>query len=226
MPQSTREGLLPKEGHARFTERQLQIVIEAAEWLDPARVKGYLTLRQMVARRDPAERMPLELQFMRYYGLEMPRAGEDFRRQLFNTLYTFTGPVTPATYRTLLDILAHAAGTQDTHGPLPASLVSLIVSLCDEGAPIYDRHVSHFFGLVVPATGDRDYRIALYLDHLERINRTYMGWATNPAFCRTTAQLCERIPDLATCHPVRVCHMLIEAAVRRWERLSQVQPVG
>jgi len=216
MPQPTRERLLLKDGHGGFAERQLQIVIEAAEWLDPGRVRDYLTIRQLGARRDPAERMLLELQFIRYYGLEMPQAGEDFRRRLFDTLYTLRGPVTPATYRSLLDALSRIAHSQDPGGPLPASLVSLIVSLCDEGAPIYDRHVSYFFGLFVAGRGDRDYRIGLYLDHLERINHTYMGWATNPAFCRTTAQLCERIPGLATCHPVRVCHMLIEAAVRRW----------
>ena len=218
MPQLTRERLLLKEGRVSFAERQLAIVTEAAEWLDPGRVSDYLTLRQLVARRDPAERMLLELQFLRFYSLEMPLAGEDLRHRLFDLLYTLTGPVTRATYRSLLNALARAAGTQDPDGPLPASMVSHIVSLYDEGAPVYDRHVSHFFGLVVPARGDRDYRIALYLDHLERINRTYMDWATNPAFCRTTAELCERIPDLATCHPVRVCHMLIETAVRRWEQ--------
>lgn len=217
MPQPTRERLLLKDGHVGFAETQLQIVIKAAALVEPGRVAAYLRLREMAATGRPEEHSLLEARFGEFYGMDghSPPPGA-----VLALLQTITRPVTPATYVSLLTALAGLDDTQSRNGRLRTGLASQLVSLRDEGCPIYAGHVTRFFGITVPETGDREYRIALYLDQLEGINRTYMGWATSPGFCRATALLCERIPGLATCHPVRVCDMLVETVVRRWDQAA------
>jgi hypothetical protein len=202
-----------------LAERQLQIVCRAAPLVDAGDVGRYIELKHLIQSPGASDRALFEEQFASYYVPDTGFPSDAFRRRYFGLMWTLTAPVDGNNYATLLAELNSLANRQGRH-PLPASLVSKLVAMHDESHPIFERYVSRFFGVVVPAEGGLDYRIALLLDHLERIGRTYVTWATNPAFCTATAALCERIPGLALCHPVRLCDFVVSAAVRHWTQVT------
>jgi hypothetical protein len=202
-----------------LTERQLEIVCRAAPLVDGGDVERYIELKRLKQSPSASDRTLFEEQFASCCVPESSMPSDAFRRRYFDLLRTLSAPVDGNTYATLLAELNAIANRQARH-PLPASLVSKLVAIHDESNPVFERYVSRFFGVVVPAEGGLHYRIALLLDHLERIGRTYVTWATDPAFCTATAALCERIPGLALCHPVRLCDFVVSAAVRHWGQMT------
>jgi hypothetical protein len=190
--------------------------------VDAGSVDRYLELKRLLHSASEGDRSLFESGFASFYALNAAFPTATFRRRYFDLLWALAVPIEAGTYATLLAELHQIPGSQGNHA-LHASFVSKLVAIHDESSAIYDRNVSRFFGLVVPTEGDLDYRIALFVDHLERISRTYLLWATNPQFCRATAALCDRLPGLATCHPVRVCDFVVWAAVRHWTLVTTPQ---
>ncbi|MFO7698849.1 MAG: hypothetical protein R6X16_17080 [Anaerolineae bacterium] len=205
-----------------LAELQLGIICRAMPLVEARSVDRYLELRRLVNDASEESRARFESGFASFYALNAAFPTEAFRRRYFDLLWALALPIEPGTYATLLTELYQIPGSPGNHA-LHASFVSKLVAMHDESKPILDHNTSRFFGVVVPAEGDLDYRIALFVDHLERISRTYLLWATNPQFCTATAALCDRIPGLATCHPVRVCEFVVWAAVRHWTQVTTRQ---
>jgi hypothetical protein len=83
------------------------------------------------------------------------------------------------------------------------------VAIHDESRPLFDVHVSKFFGVAPPAVGSLEFRIAGFVDNLLRVQEQYESWAADPHFIRIVKPLLRKHPKLKTCHPTRLCDFLV-----------------
>jgi hypothetical protein len=92
---------------------------------------------------------------------------------------------------------------------LAFSFVSKLVAIHDESRPIFDAHVSNFFGLRAPSIGPTEHRISGFLANLNYIQKTYEAWSIDHRFTPLLKNLTARYSDLSTCHHSRLCDFLV-----------------
>lgn len=211
------------------------MLCEAEDWVDAGSVRTYLELRRLLASvagsAGPSEngmrfgnvihseqhrdRLLFEKRFAYYYGLNSPGLTDEFRRRYFRLLWAFRMPAGGDPYAELLQDLYQIRRSNGGRA-LPCSFVAKLVAIHDESRPLYDRYVSGFFGMSAPAMGSVEFRIAGFVENLERIRHVYGAWAADQPLAAAIASLRRRIPDLRQCHHVRICDFLVRTAARRW----------
>jgi hypothetical protein len=169
---------------------------------------GYFELKRLLVSKRAVDRREFQTQFATYYRLHSGGLTEEFKRRYFEHLFAFESvrqkdPYTPI----LLDLYSFPRLKGDY--TIQASFVSKLVAIHDESRPLYDRHVSKFFGVTVPSVGPVEFRIAGFVANLQRIRDYYDAWAVDPHFKRITQALFVKHPQLQTCHPSRVCDFLV-----------------
>src|SRR5688572_17165467 len=94
-----------------------------------------------------------ERTFCSFYGLKAGGLTDKFRQRYFDLLFGLKlSPGSQPPYEKLL-LELHAIKRHKGDLVLPASFVSKLVALHDDSRPLFDRHVSNFFGVAMPALG-------------------------------------------------------------------------
>jgi hypothetical protein len=181
---------------------------KAAGKIKKTDVAKYIELKRLLASRDPDAPRRFRSLFASYYRLNGARLSAEFKRTYFDILFNWRPEKQTHSYRSVLLALHKASGR------LHASFASKLVAVRDESSPLFDSHVSKFFGLSAPSVGPIQFRITRFIINLETIRREYDGWAKDDRFTRITDILFLRIPDLAECHSSRVCDYLVWQAVK------------
>lgn len=187
----------------------LDLVSRAAQRLAESDIAPYFALREILARNEKRERRLFRKQFAKYYGLNAAGITDAFKTRYFELLFDLKlDPDIPPPYKELL-LELYPIKRRKGDKVLAASFVSKLIAMHDESRPLFDRHVSHFFGLDVPSAGPLEFRIAGFIANLDIIRGHYLAWCKVNEFRSVIAALKNRIPSLASCHDVRICDFLV-----------------
>lgn len=198
-----------------FLQHQLDLVSRGAAHIMESEVAPYFALRAMLSRNEAHERPLFRKQFTTFYGLNAAGVTDTFKTRYFELLFGLKlDPRVPPPYEALLLDL-HRIKRRKGDNVLAASFVSKLVAMHDESRPLFDRHVSHFFGVDVPSAGPLEFRIAGFVANLDAIRGHYLAWSKRKEFLSVVASLRERIPCLTSCHDVRICDFLVWTVGRR-----------
>jgi len=185
-----------------------QLLTKAAERIEPDAFAKYFTLRDLLASGRRKDRDAFRKLFTSYYRLQIGGLTEAFKDRYFELLFDCSpkgrkDPYTPL----LLELYKFPRRQHDQ--TLQGSFVTKLVSIHDESRPIYDRHVSDFFGLRVPSIGPTAFRIAGFVANLAHIQKHYEDWEADRRFRGLQAALVRKQPRMEKCHPNRVCDFLV-----------------
>src|SRR5579872_6017090 len=133
-------------------EIQLQLLAKASRAIHPAQFDEYFELRRLLGTRTPTARREFQTRFTTYYRLNNAGLTERFKRQYFKHLFSFEPQGQEDPHSPILIALYKIPRRQGDHS-LQASFVSKLVAIHDESWPLYDAHVSKFFGMSPPALG-------------------------------------------------------------------------
>lgn len=191
---------------------QLPLIKEAADNLDPSLVSVYTGLCQSLKKNGSAERRTFESEFASYYGLNYAGLTPQFRKVYFDRLYGLRGKkIDDSTYAPLLRELYEIPRRKGDKA-LQCSFVSKLVAIHDESRPLFDKYVRGFFGLREPKLQSLDLRIAGFVANLAIIRASYFAWSEDARFQAVFEHVRSRIPELRTCHFVRVCDFVVKYA--------------
>jgi hypothetical protein len=186
-----------------------RLLTQAAGEVETGAFGGFFELKRLLDRTDPKSRRAFQKLFTNYYGLGGAGLTEAFKVRYFKLLFACTPIGQEDPYTSLLLKLYRLPNRQGYH-TIQASFVSKLVSIRDESRPIYDRYVSHFFGLRVPSVAHPpEARIAGFISILERIQNHYEKWAADRRFRDLKTTLLGKQPKLKDCHPSRLCDLLV-----------------
>jgi hypothetical protein len=190
-------------------ERQVALISQASEMLADKDIAPYFKLRTLLTRQDKKNRTAFKKTFARFYGLNSAGLTDSFKKRYFELLFELDlAQYSTPPYESLLKDLYRIKRRQGDHA-LAASFVSKMVAIHDDSRPLYDRHVSGFFGITVPTNGSRDFRIAGFVANLDHIRHQYQNWCKTEQVKGLIASLQSRTPQLANCHPIRICDFLV-----------------
>lgn len=193
------------------------LLTEAESKIADGEFDGYFGLRARLPCRQASDRKRFRSRFIPYYRLNIGGLTDAFKSEYFDRLFKCRPVGDPDPHTPLLRRLYEFPRRQGDH-VLQASFVTKLVSIHDETRPIFDRHVSGFFGVGVPRVGSTDFRIAGFVANLRHIQNQYESWARDPRFARLRKSLIAKQPRMADCHPTRVCDFLVWAAGAKLER--------
>ena len=190
---------------------QLNILSQAVAHVAQGDVDKYMELKELFRTKDGAKQAKFRSAFERYYGLYSGGVTSAWRDRFFQLLYELelrdrVDPYTPI-LRALYEIPRHK-GDRELH----FSFTSKLVAIHDESYPLYDRHVSAFFGIVPPSLGGVDFRIAGFVSHMRWLRQTYSAWERDDAFLQVVGCLRDRYPCLQVIATPRLADMLVWAA--------------
>jgi len=181
----------------------------AALSLSAKAIAPYFQLREMFGQGNSEQFRTL---FGKFYGIRF--AGDAWKLTYFELLFDFDNlNLGPNPYQQLLERLwphPRINGVQT----LEFSFVSKLVAFRDERAPLYDRNVQRYFGMGPPASGSHAFRSAGFVRNLEHVREIYFDWLSDFAMTDILNRLRERLPLLASCHPIRICDFLVWTAGR------------
>jgi len=153
----------------------------------------YFELKKLLADQTETSRIEFQARFTKYYGLNSGGLTEALIRRFFELLFAFDPNKSPDPYTApLLDL--HRLPTRRGYHSLQASFVSKLVAIYDESRPIFDTHVSKFFGITPPSIGPIEFRIVGFVSNLDIVKTRYTAWACSPLFKKVTAPLHMRFP--------------------------------
>jgi hypothetical protein len=187
---------------------QWNLLEQAANAVEPGAFEGYFELKRLLASNRPSDKQRFEGRFSSYYRLHIGGLTEAFKKRYFEHLHSCRPIGKKDPYTALLMDLYQIQRRQGGHS-IQASFVSKLVSIHDESRPIYDRHVSNFFGVGVPALGPPEFRMAGFVWNLALIQSQYEGWAVDKRFRGIRKTLIQRQPQLEGCHSSRLCDLLV-----------------
>jgi len=181
---------------------------KAVAHITPGEFEGYFELKRLLASSDQRDREAFRNRFANYYRLNSGGLTDLFKQNYFEHLFACSpvGQDDPYT-AILLDLYRFERRTGDRS--IQASFVSKLVSIHDESRPIFDRHVSNFFGIGVPSTGTPEFRVAGFVANLRLIEDHYEAWAADDRFLALRRAVHKKQPKLTACHPSRVCDLLV-----------------
>jgi hypothetical protein len=186
-----------------------RLLATAATHIKPAAFDKYFDLKGLLASSEKKDRVAFRKLFTGYYRLGNAGLTDAFKRRYFKLLFACTPVGQEDPYTPLLLDLYHFKTRQDKN-TIQASFVSKMVSMQDESRPIWDRYVSHFFGLRVPSVAHpKEVRIASFVTALRQIQEQYEEWAADPRFGGLETVLFRTQPKLRDCHPSRLCDFLV-----------------
>ena len=146
---------------------------QAVKRLQPTAFAKYFTLQSLLRSTRTSDRKEFQKQFTIHYRLNTGGLTEAFKERYFELLFSCKpcGQTDPYT-SLLLELYRFPRRKGDL--ALQASFVSKLVAIHDESRPIFDIHVSNFFGMSVPKVGNVEFRIAGFVANLERISKRSM----------------------------------------------------
>ncbi len=182
------------------------LLAKAADKIKPTDFDEYFELRRL--NQQPSDRQEFQARFANYYRLHIGGLTDAFKHRYLHLLVTWQprgqrDPYSPL----LLDLYQFPRRRGDQ--TLQVSFVSKLVAFHDESRPLFDRHVSRFFGVSVPAVGSVEFRISGFVANLEGIRAQYEAWAASSRFKSLVRPLFQKNPNLKNCHPTRLCDFLV-----------------
>ncbi len=186
---------------------QLRLLGEAIKHLEQKDISPYFELKRVLAEKPTGFQTKFRQIFESYYGLNAAGVTNDFRDRYFGLLFGLEiqddDPYTPILLE-LYEIPRHKGDKA-----LQCSFVSKLVAIHDESHPIFDRHVSDFFGINVPSNGSVDFRIAGFLANLEYLRKTYECWTEDAEFQKILLTVKQTHPYLNGCTTPRIADFLV-----------------
>ncbi len=193
----------------RPMNQQMILLSQAARILQQREVSPYFELRSLILKQDRKSRAAFKRIFSTYYGLNAAGLTDAFKKRYFDLLFGLDLSIHEAPpYETVLKAL-YKIKRRKKDRALQASFVSKLISIHDESHPLFDRHVSGFFGISVPTSGALDFRISGFVENLDHIRNQYREWCENEQVKELIAELKLRIPQLTNCHAIRICDFLV-----------------
>lgn len=170
--------------------------------------ESYFRLKDLLRRTDSSSRARFRKEFTTYYRLNAAGLSDEFKTRFFELLFAFDsrGAIDP--YTSLL-LELHTIPRRVGDHALQASFVTKLVAIHDEARPIYDRHVSRFFGISVPSVGSVEFRVAGFVTNLRFIQTQYEAWSLDSRFPALQRQLVSKQPLIEQCKPARVFDFLV-----------------
>ena len=195
-----------------MTTEQSSLLSRAATVLDPVALTKYGIIRNLYPILSSGEgsaghRAQFEKTFSDFYKMNrFPTLG--WKRRYFELLFDSQLPEGGEGYRFALKALLPLS-RPGKKPSLHCSFVSKLVATREELRPLYDTHVSNFFGIFVPRVGSVDFRINQWLENLESLRHRYGAWVQNPDFQKTIRGLKTRYGALKDVPDVRICDLLV-----------------
>jgi hypothetical protein len=178
----------------------------------------YVKVRKLLADGSLAAEKEFRVKFSVYYGLNAAGLSDKWRERYFKLLFSFRERMPDEPHRLALQKLFQIKRRQGDKA-LQFSFVSKLVGILDERQPIFDQYVQHYFGLGPPSLmALPEFRISGFLRNLAEIHRRYEAWSDDGRFAASLRGLQTIIPDLAQCHPVRICDFLVWSVGKRYKR--------
>jgi len=187
---------------------QLSLLSEAVGHLSYDEFAPYLELKDLFVKKMDGYQQKFRSVFELFYGLNAGGLADTFKKRYFELLFGLriqegVDPYTPI-LRELYEI-PRLKGDK----ALQCSFVSKLVAIHDETRPVYDRHVSAFFGITVPSVGSVDFRIAGFVANLEWLRTTYSCWSRDEQFQQVLRKLTTQYPSLKGCASPRLADLLV-----------------
>jgi hypothetical protein len=193
---------------------QLALLSEAIAHLKDSDILPYLKLKRMLTDQPVGFQPEFRQTFERYYGLNAAGVSDAFKRRYFELLFDLKLKEDGDPYTSILKELYSVLRRKEDKA-LQCSFVSKLVAIHDETRPIFDRHVSHFFGITVPSNGWVDFRIAGFVANLMWLRETYQHWSGDERFIDILSAVKHKHPSLKDCAGARVTDFLIWTVGRK-----------
>lgn len=189
-------------------EADWELLQRAADVTEQGAFAEYFELKRLLQSNNANDRREFETLFSTFFRLHSGGLTPEFKAKYFERLFEFVPgrDVDPYT-QLLLELYGFPRRQGDR--ALQASFVSKLVAIHDESRPLFDRHVSNFFGLSVPCVGKIEFRISRFTAHLNDIQAHYQSWAADSRFGSVAQALFMKQPRLRGCHPSRICDFLV-----------------
>jgi hypothetical protein len=170
----------------------------------------YLDLKELFQERTDFARARFRSLFIDFYRLGAGGLTNDFKDIFFDILFSETVIVKGhPDFSTILTKLSEMKRRKGDYA-MPFSFVSKLVGMHRESSPIYDQHVSTFFGEKPPGTSaSKRRRIEWFVGFLERVANSYHTWANDERIKIILERLRSRDPRLGKCHEVRLMDFLV-----------------
>lgn len=187
---------------------QLRLLSEALICIRYADYAPYLTLKRLFLERQDRHPAQFCREFTLFYGLNTGGVTEAFKKRYFELLFDLKIEEGVDPYTPVLTELYEIPRRQGDKA-LQCSFVSKLVAMHDETRPLYDRHVSDFFGITVPPNTNVQFRIANFVADIERLRQTYACWSQDEQFLIILQKLIKQHPTLKDCASPRLTDLLI-----------------
>jgi len=170
----------------------------------------YLELKELLAENTSQARSQFRYLFTDYYGMNTAGLTNDFKDRYFEILFgddVFSnGEPNFQPILTTLSLIPNRKG----FSTLQCSFVSKLVGMRRESSPIYDSHVSKFFGERVPSPSrSQESRILWFVDFLKRVAQDYTSWAHDERVCAILRRFKKCDERLAHCDTIRLMDFLV-----------------
>jgi hypothetical protein len=193
---------------------QLALLSQAITYLNESDYSPYLKLKRLLVDQPVGFRVEFRQTFERYYGLNTGGVSDAFKRRYFELLFELELPESCDPYTPILKEL-YSIPRRLEDNALQCSFVSKLVAIHDETRPIFDRHVSDFFGITVPSSVWVDFRIAGFVTNLTRLRETYQHWSGDKQFMEILSAVKQKHPSLKNCTSTRVADFLVWTVGRK-----------
>ena len=189
---------------------QLILLGEAAVHLKEENISPYLELKRLLTNKPSGYQREFRRIFESYYGLNAGGVTDAFKDRYFELLFGLKiqdhdDPHSPI----LMELYEIPRRKGDK--ALQCSFVSKLVAIHDESYPIFDRHVSDFFGITAPSNGSIDFRIAGFIANLKYLRKTYQSWSEDASCQKILLAVKQRRPYLKDCTAPRIADFLVWA---------------
>jgi hypothetical protein len=192
---------------------QLILLHKATMHLEEENISPYLELKRLLTDKPGGFQREFRRIFESYFGLNAGGVTDAFKDRYFELLFGLEiqdrdDPHTPI----LMELYEIPRRKGDK--ALQCSFVSKLVAIHDESYPLFDRHVSDFFGIAVPSNGSIDFRVAGFIANLKHLRKTYQRWSEDSEFQKILLAVKQRFPYLKDCTAPRIADFLVWAVGR------------
>lgn len=187
-----------------LTDEIVKILQEASARMLRSDFVPYLDLKILISRSEDHYLRNFQSIYRRFYGLRMSEAGQTRYFEILLQGFRQDANQRP----TLEQVLQELAQLDQDRVHL--SFASKLLGMWDESSPLYDRHVSRFFGKQAPGADANLRERAEWLTHfLTDVRNTYKAWSIDERVVQILADLVQRYPELADCNTIRLMDFLV-----------------
>lgn len=184
------------------------LLCDAVSYLRRKDVETYLGLKALLREKPKGYKTQFRSTFSKYYGLNAGGVTDNFKDIYFEELFSYQLNENAPPYADLLTRLHKILRRNGTYG-LPSSFVSKLIAIHEESWPIFDKHVSNFFGLSVPTLGSLEMRIDIFVGHMRYLRAVYNQMAMDSEIANILNQLIAKHSELGECHASRQIDFLV-----------------